>query len=76
LKSLPYGSSVPEIDVADVQKLELVCLDKEKENHIADLAEHSAKLRSDADIIENEIAIEAENILKRFIAGGKTDLRA
>lgn len=69
IKSLPYGSSIPEIEVADIEALEIVRLSTVIENTIADLAEESAQLRARADLLEIEIATEAEALLDRFIAG-------
>ena len=56
IKSLPYGSSIPEIEVADIESLEIVRLSTATENAIADLAERSAELRARADLLEIEIA--------------------
>ena len=69
IKSLPYGSSIPEIEVADIEDLEVVRLSAAIENAIADLTEQSADLRARADLLEIEIASEAGELLDRFIAG-------
>lgn len=74
MKSLPYGSSIPEIDVADVEQLEVARIDPAVENAIADLAEQASALRAQADILENELATDAEAILDRFIAGDMQDV--
>lgn len=69
IKSLAFGSSVPEISPDDIAMLDLPRLDANDENGIADLAEQSATLRGKADILENDLATDAEAIIDRFIAG-------
>ncbi|MBI5766270.1 MAG: hypothetical protein HZA93_00625 [Verrucomicrobia bacterium] len=69
IKALPYGSSIPEIEVADLESLEVVRLSTADENAIAELAERSAESRARADIIETEIATEAEALIAQFVAG-------
>lgn len=71
VKSFAFGSSVPEIAPEDVELFPVVRLASAKEDTIADLAERSSELRAQADLLENEIATEAEAILDRFIAGKK-----
>lgn len=68
VKSLPYGSSIPEIEVADLQALEIARIGEEHENRIADLVEHAASLRAQADLLEIKVGLEAEMLLERFIA--------
>jgi len=70
IKALAYGSSIPEIEVADIESLEVVRLDPKEEEAIAELAEASAKARAAADIIEREIAGDAEKIIAKFIEHG------
>jgi hypothetical protein len=70
VKSVPYGSSIPHIEPADVEQLEVVRLSASDENVIADLAEESALLRGQADVLETQLALEAESILDGFITGG------
>ncbi len=69
VKSLAYGSSIPEIEVADIEAFEVVRLKASEESAIAELAEASAKARAAADVLEREIAADAETIIARFIAG-------
>lgn len=66
MKALPYGSSIPEIEVADVKALKVVRLRKSDEDSIADLAEESSELFAKADLLENSIAAEADDIIERF----------
>ena len=68
VKSLPYGSSIPEIEVADFASLKVARLPKPIEDQIADLAEAAAALRSEADILENRMAAEADRLIEAFIA--------
>jgi hypothetical protein len=75
VKSYAFGSSVPEIAPEDIEEFPIVRLRNVKENAIADLAERSAELRAQADLLENEIATEAEALLGRFIAGENLALK-
>jgi hypothetical protein len=71
VKSLAFGSSVPEIDSEDLANLEFVRLKPADESTIADLAEASAKARASADVLECEIARDAGTIIERFTARRK-----
>jgi hypothetical protein len=68
VKALAFGSSVPEIDRNDFAELPIVRLKSGEESAIAELAEESAKVRARADLLEREIATEAEKIIAKFIA--------
>lgn len=68
IKSLAYGSSIPEIEVADIASHAIVRLESADENAIANLADASAKARAAADILEREITADAETIVDTFIA--------
>lgn len=74
IKAQIYGSSIPHLDVADVQSLEVVRLEASTEEVIADLAEQGAALLAKADLLENDIAAEAEIIIDRFMAGDTRDV--
>lgn len=67
VKSLAYGSSIPEIEVADVETFEIVRLKISEESAIARLTEASAQARSEADLLERQIASQATSIIDRFI---------
>ncbi len=67
MKALPYGSSVPEIDVTDLQELNIPRLGAVEERQIADLAERSAKLYAEADLMETEAASEADRAVAEFM---------
>lgn len=69
IKSLAYGSSIPEIEVADIASHAIVRLESADENVIANFADASAKARAAADLLERQIAADAETILSSFIAG-------
>jgi hypothetical protein len=69
VKALAYGSSIPEIEVADIEAFEIVRVKSAEEAAIADLAEAAAKARAGADILEREIATEGTAIIDRFMAG-------
>jgi hypothetical protein len=68
IKSLGFGSSVPEIASDDIADFEIVRLDATDEDAIADLAEASAKARAAADLLDRSIARDAGVIIERFIA--------
>ncbi len=71
VKSLAYGSSIPEIEVADVQSHPVVRLKLAEETEIANLAQKAATARATADILERGITADADVIMNRFIAYGK-----
>ena len=67
IKALPYGSSIPEIEVYDAQRFEIPRLDVRLEADIADLVEKAAQLRDEADKLENQLAGRAEAVLANFL---------
>lgn len=67
VKALPYGSSIPEIEVADVETFMVPRLGVSEENRIADCAEKSAKIRNEADEIETVLGEEAEAMIDKFL---------
>jgi hypothetical protein len=75
VKSLSFGSSIPEIAPDDLAALEIVRLKSSKESAIADLAEASAKARAEADVLERELAADAGAIIDQFMRGGSHRLR-
>lgn len=74
VKSLAYGSSIPHIDPSDITGFEVVRLERSVEDEIADLAEESASLRAEADLLETEIGNRATSIIQRFIEGDMSDV--
>ncbi len=67
MKALPYGSSIPEIDVADVLAFPVPRLTSTVEDEIADMAEKAARLHDEADLLEIELANDADEIIRRFV---------
>lgn len=72
VKAMIYGSSIPHLEVADVKNLGIVRLDKGDEHRIADLVEGASACWANADILENQLAAEAEALIDRFLAGDTT----
>ena len=68
VKALPYGSSIPEIEVFDVQRFMVPRLSNAAENEIADRVEEAARLRDAADTLESEVASEADEVISNFLA--------
>ena len=73
VKSLAYGSSIPEIDPTDMKKIEVVRLAPRFEDEIADLAERGSGLLAKADEMERGLALTAEDFVDRFLAGDHSD---
>jgi hypothetical protein len=69
VKSLAFGSSVPEIDSSDIADFEIVRLNPAEESAIADLAEAAAMARAEADLLERHMAQDAGAIIERFMTG-------
>ncbi|MCY4637520.1 MAG: hypothetical protein OXG04_23995 [Acidobacteria bacterium] len=69
VKALPYGSSIPEIEVDDVESLTIPRLDEHVETDIADRVEEAARLRDRADQLETRLAASAEAEVQRFGGG-------
>jgi hypothetical protein len=69
VKSLAYGSSIPEIDPGDFAEMEIVRLSAREEAAIADLAEEAAAERAHADVLERELAEDAGKLIEKFLAG-------
>jgi hypothetical protein len=68
IKALPYGSSIPEIEVYDVQRFTIPRLDPVVEDEIADRVEAAARLRDEADEIENEVGEKADALVADFLS--------
>ena len=69
VKALPYGSSIPEIEVADLQSFSVPRLEERAEADIADRIEEAACLQDRADQLETRLAASAEAEVQR-VAGG------
>jgi type I restriction enzyme, S subunit len=66
---IAYGASIPHLDPGDVSDFPVVRLTSSEEDVIADLTEESAAERARADVLERELAVDAGNLIDRFIAG-------
>jgi hypothetical protein len=73
VKSLAFGSSVPELEPDDIRAFEVVRLPRREEDAIADLAEQSAAERAQADILERQLATDSDRLINRFLAGNQAD---
>lgn len=69
VKALPYGSSIPEIEVEDVRSFSIPRLNERAEADIADRAEEAAHLRDRADELETRLAESADAEVERFTDG-------
>ena len=71
VKALPYGSSVPSIEVNDLRQFQIPRLQASVENRIADHVEEAARLRDRADEIENQLAESADAEIRRFVGDAR-----
>lgn len=62
-----YGTSIPHLDPNDVAGFPVVRLSKRIEDKIADLAEEAASERAKADLLERELADDAEKVIADFL---------
>ncbi len=69
VKALPYGSSVPEIEVYDAQRFQIPRLDTQLEAEIANRVEEAAQMRDEADKLESQLADRADAVIAEFLAG-------
>ncbi len=69
-----YGTSIPHLEPSDVATTPIVRLNPSDEERIAELAELSVNLRLKANLLENQLALDAEEILDRFISGDTEDI--
>ena len=68
IKALPYGSSIPEIEVYDAQRFQIPRLDIHLEAEIADRVEEAARLRDEADKLDNQLSDHSEAVIENFIS--------
>jgi type I restriction enzyme, S subunit len=64
-----YGTSIPHLDVMDVEQICIPRLDDAVEAEISELMVKAVKLGSRADDLEDAITAEAEGIVSKFIRG-------
>lgn len=69
IKALPYGSSIPHIDVSDLEEFHVVRLAPEQEKSIGNLAREAASCGERADLMERSLSLDANILLDRYIAG-------
>ena len=67
VKALPYGSSIPHIEVNDLRQFRIPRLQTSIENQIADRVEEAARLRDSADELETRLGASAEAQVRRFL---------
>jgi hypothetical protein len=66
VKAMAYGSTIPHIDVNDVQTFPVVRLGDDAESAISAAAEAAAKARAEADLLEQAMARDAGRIVEEF----------
>ena len=66
-----YGTSIPHLEPLDLVDLPIVRLKPSLEDSIADRMEEAADLYSQAEVIEDQIAADAGEVISRFIGDGR-----
>ncbi len=74
IKRLAYGSSIPEIDVADIAGHAIRRLGDPLESKIAGLAEEAARARSEADILKRRMAAKATVVYRVVLSRRMTTI--
>jgi type I restriction enzyme, S subunit len=64
-----YGTSIPHLEPSDVGTIPVPRFDTKVEAEISDRIELAVQLQAEADVIEDEITAEAEEIVRQFIHG-------
>lgn len=67
MKALPTGSSIPSIDFDDVLDLSIPRFGSKIEERINDFAISATRLRAEADILESEMALNADAIIAKVL---------
>jgi type I restriction enzyme S subunit len=62
-----YGTSIPHLDPGDVASIPVVRFGESAENEVADRMEKAARLRAEADELENAIADRADKLIDQFL---------
>lgn len=70
-----YGTSIPHLDPEDVADIPVVRLPGSLEDEIASVMEEAIELRVDADALEDELANDADDLLRKFLAGETAQFR-
>lgn len=71
MKSLAYGSSIPHIDVSDVEEFEVPRLASRQEDEIGRLALASGASLGEADTIEQELGMQADAVINEVLQHSK-----
>ena len=71
VKSLAYGSSVPDIKSTDLGSFEIVRLGEDVETEISTLIEAASDARESADLLEQQLSDDSNEIINRFISSGQ-----
>ena len=66
-------TSIPHLEPADVEQIRIVRLDAAVEREIADAAEEAARLRDEANQLDNGISADADRVIELFLAEGIAD---
>jgi hypothetical protein len=69
MQRFAFGSSVPELAPDDIATIRIPRFGKRLENEMADAMESSAKLRGEADVLEEKMASHADSLLTAFLSG-------
>lgn len=69
-----FGSSVPELAPEDIADTPVIRLGKRAEDEIADQMEEANSLLSNADLLEEEMAAEAQDIFEAFLHGDASQI--
>ncbi len=69
-----YGTSIPHLDVADIEHIRIPRLADALEAEISDLMLEAVRLGSSADELEDALTLEAEDITSKFIRGTALNL--
>ena len=64
-----YGTSIPHLEPLDVGMIPVPRFDSQAEDEIADRIERAVQLQAEADILEDQITAEAEEIVRQFMHG-------
>ena len=67
VKSLPYGSSIPHLDVSDVQEYAIPRLSKGDENVIGELADRAAACWGEADVLEQRMGERCDRAIEALL---------
>ena len=67
VKSLLYGSSIPQLDVSDVQEFAIPRLPKGDENVIGELADRAAACWGEADVLEQRMGERCDRAIEALL---------